>query len=53
MPVSKKQKTLACIAYSMSKGETPKSYSAAAAKMLESMGAEKCKEWCEGPIEKT
>ena len=52
MPTSKNQRTLACIALSMVRGETPKSYSAEAAKMAESMNEEKLKEWCSGPLEK-
>jgi len=52
MPKSENQRTLACIALAMKRGETPKSYSAAAAKMAESMSEEKLSEWCKGPIEK-
>jgi hypothetical protein len=52
MPKSKNQRTLACIALSMVRGKTPKSYSAEAAKMADSMTEEKLSEWCKGPIEK-
>jgi len=52
MPVSKNQKTLACIALSIKRGKTKSSYSAQAAKMSESMSEEKLAEWCSGPIEK-
>ena len=52
MPVSRNQKTLACIALAIKRGETPASYSAEAAKMAESMNEEKLKEWCSGPLEK-
>ena len=52
MPVSENQRTLACIAASIKEGKTPRSYSAQAAKMADSMSLEKLKEWCKGPIEK-
>jgi len=52
MPVSKDQQTLACIALSIKRGETPRSYSAQAADMADSMSEEKLSEWCKGPIEK-
>jgi len=52
MPKSENQQTLACIALAMQRGETPKSYSAAAAEMADSMSEEKLSEWCKGPIEK-
>lgn len=52
MPTSKNQRTLACIALAMKRGETPRSYSAEAAKMADSMSEEKLSEWCKGPIEK-
>jgi len=52
VPVSRNQKTLACIALAIKRGETPASYSAEAAKMAESMNEEKLKEWCSGPLEK-
>ena len=52
MPKSGNQKTLACIALSIKRGKTPKSYSAEAAKMAKSMTEEKLSEWCKSPIEK-
>lgn len=52
MPTSENQRTLACIALSIKRGKTPKTYSAEAAKMAESMSEEKLKEWCSGPLEK-
>ena len=52
MPVSENQKTLACIAPAIKRGETPRSYSAQAAKMADSMTEEKLSAWCKGPIEK-
>ena len=52
MPVSEKQKTLACIALSIKRGETPKSFSKQGAKMAESMSEDKLSEWCGGKVEK-
>jgi len=52
MPVSENQKTLACIALAIKRGETPKSYSEEAAKMADSMSEEKLSEWCKGPLKK-
>ena len=52
MPVSKNQKTLACIALSMHEGKTPHSYSEQAHKMMMSMSKEKMEEWCKGPVQK-
>ena len=52
MPTSENQRTLACIALAMKRGETPRSYSTEAAKMADSMSEEKLSEWCKGPIEK-
>lgn len=52
MPTSENQRTLACIALAIKRGETPKSYSEQAAKMADSMSEEKLAEWCKGPIEK-
>jgi len=51
-PVTKNQKTLSCIALAIANGETPKSYSAQAAKMAESMSKEKLESWCKGPMKK-
>jgi hypothetical protein len=50
MPYSKSQRTLACIALSMMKGETPESYSAQAAKMKKSMTKEQLEEFCKSPV---
>jgi len=52
MPKSENQQTLACIALDIKRGETPRSYSAQAAKMADSMSEEKLSEWCKGPLEK-
>ena len=52
MPVSKNQRTLSCIALAMKRGETPRSYSAQAAKMAESMSEEQLKDYCESPVKK-
>ena len=52
MPKSENQRTLACIALAMKRGETPRSYSAEAAKMADSMSEEKLRDWCKGLIEK-
>ena len=45
--VSKEQQTLACIALSIKRGETDKSYSKEAAKMAESMTEQQLKDFCE------
>jgi len=52
MPKSENQKTLACIALAIKRGEQPRSYSAEAAKMADSMSEEKLAEWCKGPVKK-
>lgn len=52
MPVSENQKTLACIALAIKRGETPRSYSAQAAEMADSMSEEKLSEWCKGSVKK-
>ena len=52
MPTTHNQKTLSCIALSMLSGKTPKTYSAQAAKMAESMSKEKLEEWCKEPVKK-
>jgi len=52
MPVSENQKTLACIALAIKRGETSRSYSEEAAKMADSMSEEKLSEWCKGPLKK-
>ena len=45
--VSEAQRKLACIALSILRKETPKSYSKQAAKMAESMTEEQLKDYCE------
>jgi len=50
MPTSKNQKTLACIALAIKRGETPRSYSAEAAKMADSMTEEQLKDYCLQPV---
>ncbi len=47
---SKKQKTLMCIALSMKRGKTPKSYSKQAAKMAETFGGVVVVGGWEGPV---
>jgi len=47
---SEKQKTLACIALAIKKGEQPKSYSKQAAKMAESMSKEDLEHYCKSPV---
>jgi hypothetical protein len=49
---SKNQRTLFCIALSMKKGETPKSYSAQAAKMADSMTEAQLTDYCKTPVKK-
>ncbi len=50
--VSKKQRSLMCIALAMKQGKTPKSYSKEAAKISEEMSEEQLKEYCEAPLKK-
>jgi len=45
--VSESQRKLMCIALSMKRGETPKSYSKEAARLAESMTEEQLKDYCE------
>jgi len=45
--VSDSQRKLMCIALSMKRRETPKSYSKQAAKLAESMTEEQLKDYCE------
>ena len=52
MPTSENQKTLACIALAIKRGEQPRSYSARGAEMADSMSEEKLSEWCKGPVKK-
>jgi len=49
---SENQRTLMCIALSIKRGKTPKSYSAQAAKMADSMTEEQLKDYCEAPVKK-
>ena len=49
---SPQQKTLACIALSIKRGKTPKSYSKAAAAWAESASEESLRETCEAPVKK-
>jgi hypothetical protein len=49
---SEKQRTLACIALSIKKGETKKSYSQQAAEMAESMSLEELEHYCKSPVKK-
>ena len=53
MPATtEEQQTKFCIALSIKRGETPRSYSAECADMADSMSEEKLAEWCKGPIKK-
>jgi hypothetical protein len=47
---SVKQKKLMCIAESMKKGKTPKTYSSVAAKISDQMSEDQLKEFCEAPV---
>jgi hypothetical protein len=49
---SENQKQLFCIALSIKRGKTPKSYSAQAAKMAEEMSEAKLQEYCSAPVKK-
>lgn len=49
---SSKQKTLMCIALSMKKGKTPKSYSKEAAKVADSMSEQQLADYCQVPVKK-
>ncbi len=49
--VSKKQKTLWCIAQSIKEGKTPASYSKKAAEIAGKNSIETIKEFCESPVE--
>ena len=50
MPYSENQQKLACIALSMKRGETPRSYSEQAAKMCDSMTEEQLIDYCKGKV---
>ena len=49
---SENQKTLACIALSIKRGETPESYSKQAAEMAKSMSEEQLTHYCKEPVKK-
>jgi len=49
---SPEQRTLACIALRIKRGETPASYSAEAAEWAESASEESLRETCESPVKK-
>lgn len=48
--VSKKQRTLWCIAQSIKEDKTPASYSEQAAKIAEKNSLETIKDFCESPV---
>jgi len=48
---SKNQQTLFCIALSIKRGETPRTYSAEAAKMADEMSEDQLRDYCEAPAE--
>jgi hypothetical protein len=48
---SEQQRKLFCVALSMKRGETPKSYSQQAAKMADSMSEAQLKDYCEGKVQ--
>jgi len=48
---SKNQRTLFCIALSIKRGETPRTYSAEAAKMADEMSEKQLSDYCENPVE--
>ena len=50
MPVSKNQKTLACIALAMHNGKVKESYSKQAAEMSKSMSVEDMEKFCHGKV---
>jgi len=47
---SENQKTLFCIALAIKRGETPRSYSAEAAKMADEMSEEQLRDYCKAPV---
>jgi len=49
---SEAQKTLFCIALAIKRGETPRSYSAEAAKLADGNSEETLREYCKAPVEK-
>ncbi len=53
MPASSEsQRRLACIAFNIKLGKTPKSYSPEAAKMANEMSLKQLSEFCKSPVEK-
>lgn len=50
--VSEDQRTLACIALAIKRGETKASYSKQAADMAESMSEEELEHYCKEPVRK-
>jgi len=48
---SNNQRTLFCIALSIKRGETPRTYSAEAAKMADEMSEDQLRDYCEAPAE--
>ena len=50
MPYSENQQKLACIALSMKRGETPRSYSEQAAQMADSMSEEQLIDYCKSKV---
>jgi len=48
---SNQQRTLFCIALSIKMGETPRTYSAEAAKMADEMSEEQLRDYCENQAE--
>lgn len=49
---SEDQRTLFCIALSIKRGETAKSYSKEAARLAEQNSEETLKDYCESPVKK-
>lgn len=49
---SENQRTLFCIALAIKRGETPKSYSAEAAKLAEQNDEETLRDYCKAPVKK-
>ncbi len=49
-PVSKKQRSLFCIAKSIKEGKTPASFSKQAAKIAENTDMKTINEFCESPV---
>ena len=49
---SESQRKLMCIALNMKRGKTPKSYSAEAAKLAQSMSVKDLSDYCKSPVKK-